>query len=162
MSTLPTDRTAFAKLWPKFKAWLGEHGSDILAPTNPYEVARFTTNEGTGVVYTKGSGRIASWTGGADTAFIAWKTGQPWRAREKTARRRNISRPTILALMQRDGPCCVYCPTELTVDTATVDHIVPVTAGGPDSVINKALSCEPCNVAGGALSPVEKMRRIRR
>jgi hypothetical protein len=162
MTTLPMDRAAFVKVWPKFRAWLGENGADILAPTNPYEIARFTTNEGTGVVYINRSGRISAWEGGASTAFLAWKGGAQWRARQKTVRRRNTARPTILALIERDGPCCIYCRTELTVDTATVEHIVPVTAGGPDSVINKALACEPCNVAGGALSPVEKMRKVAR
>ncbi|WP_343715302.1 HNH endonuclease [Inquilinus sp.] len=164
---LPLDRREFAKLWPKFREWLEQHGSDILAPTNPYEVARFTTPVGKGVVYADGAGRITSWAGGADAALLAHRAGDnDWRAVPKTARRRSggvgRKRPVFLALAARDGSACVYCGEPLTLETATIEHIVPLAAGGPDTVINKALSCEPCNQEGGARSPVEKLRRIRR
>ncbi len=67
-----------------------------------------------------------------------------------------------MALVQRDGALCVYCDCPLSRDIATIDHIVPIAAGGPDTLINKALACGPCNTAGGHLSPVEKMRKMKR
>lgn len=38
------------KTMQKFHAWLGCHGSEVLRPTNPYEVTRFTTPEGVGII----------------------------------------------------------------------------------------------------------------
>lgn len=164
MGVLPGTRKEFLKHWPKFSAWLGEHGSSVMAPTNPYEVARFLTAEGMGVVYANSADRITKWMAGADIAFTAWKDGAAWRAVERVKRGNGSKkrRPVIVALMHRDGCSCVYCGCPLGMDTATVEHLVPLTAGGPDTLINKALACQPCNQGAGALSPVEKMRRFGR
>lgn len=149
-SNQPTTRREFAKIWPAFREWLGTRGAEVVAATNPYEVARFTTPEGVGVVYVSGADRITSWMGGADLAYAAYLTGDAhWRVGQRTKRRGKLHQ-VWLTLVERDGSACIYCDEPLTQETATVDHIVPVTAGGPDKIINKVLACSICNAAGGA------------
>jgi hypothetical protein len=164
MKEPPRTAEQFRKEWPNFKKWLEASGSTIGAPTNPYEVARFLTDGAVGVIYRDGGGRLTSWTGGSAEAWAAWKGGQPWRAAPKTKRNSSSRkrRSDYAALVQRDGSACVYCGELLIDDTATVDHIVPLTQQGPDNLANKALACESCNKACGCLSPVEKMRKFAR
>lgn len=51
---------------------------------------------------------------------------------------------------------CAYCggPAEHE------DHVVPLALGGPDSPLNKVWSCARCNLAKGALPPVEWIRKL--
>jgi 5-methylcytosine-specific restriction endonuclease McrA len=43
-------------------------------------------------------------------------------------------------------PRCRYCGCDLTWHTATLDHVVPRSKGGRDSMDNLVLACQPCNV----------------
>jgi hypothetical protein len=71
--------------------------------------------------------------------------------------------PVSEALRQRvralDGDRCAYCrsPAMLSVATYEMDHIVPESAGGADSVENLAWCCPSCNrfkaARQGALDP---------
>ncbi len=44
-----------------------------------------------------------------------------------------------------DDPHCAYCGRELDEQWATLDHILPVSAGGTDDVGNLLLCCFRCN-----------------
>lgn len=68
-------------------------------------------------------------------------------------------------LIARDGAVCFYCTRELDPRTegtkpngCTIEHVVALSAGGPDHASNLALSCPSCNAAAGHLSAVEKFR----
>lgn len=79
---------------------------------------------------------------------------------------------------------CHYCPTQLILmsqprpgspaaeafddlwepdsiregwDFATLDHVIPVSQGGPDVLENVVLSCWPCNHTKGARTPEQWM-----
>jgi len=43
-------------------------------------------------------------------------------------------------------PRCSYCGCDLNWHTATLDHVVPTSKGGTDSMDNLVLACQPCNV----------------
>jgi len=45
----------------------------------------------------------------------------------------------------RDVRACTYCSCDLTIKTATVDHIQPRSQGGIDDPKNYALACRSCN-----------------
>lgn len=63
---------------------------------------------------------------------------------------RASSRPIRAAMMgRRQQVKCHWCPTMLTLDTSTLDHIVPISRGGLDAPNNRVLACEPCNTARG-------------
>jgi hypothetical protein len=50
-------------------------------------------------------------------------------------------------IFERDGGCCRACGIPLTIKTAQLDHIVPWSAGGPDTSDNLRVLCQPCNEA---------------
>lgn len=43
-------------------------------------------------------------------------------------------------------PRCSYCGCDLNWLTATLDHVVPKSKGGTDTIDNLVLACQPCNV----------------
>lgn len=164
MTDLPTDADTYHKKHDAFTAWLRSHGSEIRAPSNGYEIARFTTPEGVGVIYRNGRGRL-SYVNGADKAFAAFQSGDnKWRVAEK--RIRGKTRHRMDALIERDGGRCWFCdglfppegePHEPGLKL-TMEHLVPVIHGGPDHLSNLVLAHEKCNGEAGNLSVAEKVR----
>src|SRR5271166_3066494 len=71
----------------------------------------------------------------------------------KTNKRRLF---TKLYIAQRGK--CIYCRKQMEQqvsylqgpDTATFDHIIPVSAGGPNNDSNLVLACRDCNQAKGS------------
>jgi hypothetical protein len=59
----------------------------------------------------------------------------------------------IKVQMYRKQKRCRWCSCKLTIDTATVDHVVPLARGGLDNANNRVLACEPCNRARGSDMP---------
>lgn len=63
-------------------------------------------------------------------------------------------------LMARDQPFiaepqCFYCKRELTWKTITLDHVIPKSRGGPDTVDNLVIACARCNNKKGDSLPGE-------
>lgn len=54
----------------------------------------------------------------------------------------SLSRDAVFA---RDQFCCVYCGTEGTPDTLSVDHVQPRVRGGDHSAGNVVTACLACN-----------------
>lgn len=48
-------------------------------------------------------------------------------------------------LLIRDGFECQYCRRELTPNTITIDHVIPVSRGGGRDWMNVVSACKPCN-----------------
>ncbi len=48
-------------------------------------------------------------------------------------------------LLIRDDSTCQYCGRHVTVERATVDHVMPAARGGKTSWENCVVSCKPCN-----------------
>lgn len=164
---LPRTPKAFAKRWPAFKGWLEARGSEVRVSTNPYELARFTTPEGVGVVYRNGKDVITAWEGGAREAFEAYANGKSWRCGEKPKDAgQNKRKRQIATLLERDGNHCFYCDGGMALQgepcepgtMMTREHLVPRTQGGPDNLTNLFLAHERCNQEAGHLSAVEKIR----
>lgn len=49
------------------------------------------------------------------------------------------------ALLRRGGFACVYCGDELTLRTATLDHLIPQDINGPNTPVNLVVACGACN-----------------
>ena len=45
-------------------------------------------------------------------------------------------------VMERDAERCVYCGAK---NPSTIDHVIPVSRGGPHGAWNRAAACAPCN-----------------
>ena len=50
---------------------------------------------------------------------------------------------------------CAYCCVPLDDTTVTIDHVVPKSRGGPESLENLVPACQRCNVAKGDGTPGE-------
>lgn len=48
---------------------------------------------------------------------------------------------------------CHWCRTKLTLETATVEHVIPLARGGLDNDNNRVLACGPCNQGRGHSMP---------
>ena len=57
-------------------------------------------------------------------------------------------------LEAQQGICC-YCEKELTVEIATVDHIIPLSRGGDHTPENLAICCLSCNSSKSDKTPQE-------
>lgn len=45
----------------------------------------------------------------------------------------------------RDQYVCQYCGTDCSEESATLDHVHPLSQGGKSSWLNLATACKPCN-----------------
>lgn len=64
----------------------------------------------------------------------------------KSKRRWKLSLTIKRRRLFKADPHCSYCGCELNWGTATLDHVVPRSKGGTDSMDNLVLACQPCNV----------------
>ena len=147
--------TQLRKKLPAFREFLAARGAEVLEPTNEWEVVRFRAAGATAVIYTNGSGRITPSGATAKAAMDAFVSGGKWTA-GVGGRRRSRRPPEVTALLARDGDSCFLCRQPLG-DDITVDHLVPVTAGGPNHLANMALAHKACNLRMGHLSVMEKI-----
>ena len=153
---LPGSVQDFDKRRAVFEAWLLERGSAIKQVTNPYEVIRFMGVDAECIVYRKANHAISHWANGAAEAYRAFLDGTPWRA---TARGKRDPKRTnlVLSLVRRHGWACVFCGKPTEIETVTVEHFVPVTAGGNSHMANLSLAHKECNAAASHLSVREKV-----
>jgi CRISPR/Cas system Type II protein with McrA/HNH and RuvC-like nuclease domain len=57
------------------------------------------------------------------------------------SKRRQIIRRELLT----DHPFCMWCDSPLADETATLEHVIPVSRGGTDARANFVLACAGCN-----------------
>lgn len=78
--------------------------------------------------------------------------------------RLTVPRPIRAAVLDRDGHACVYCsrkegefsPQETKRDGYMhLDHVIPLTRGGVDDMLNLVTACGPCNMFKGDRTPDE-------
>lgn len=80
-------------------------------------------------------------------------TPPPLAAAAKKDGRSKNSRRKRQALIRAKGPHCHWCQTRITLDTSTIEHVVPLARGGLDNANNRVLACEPCNTERGQNMP---------
>lgn len=70
---------------------------------------------------------------------------------------------SIIKLFNLQGGLCHYCGCRMTLfigrrNTATRDHVIPRSAGGPTQMWNLVAACHDCNQAKGS-TPYEVFTR---
>jgi len=63
-------------------------------------------------------------------------------------------------VFRRDDFCCQYCSCKLNANTATLDHVLPVSRGGGDSWSNLVASCKKCNAKKSDRTPKEANMKL--
>ena len=71
----------------------------------------------------------------------------------KPTKRKNKSTRQLRRKMLKNCPACHWCGLIITLDTSTIEHIIPLSKGGLDCANNRTLACEPCNSARGNNMP---------
>jgi len=71
---------------------------------------------------------------------------------KKNTKKRRNTLPIRKRLLKK-SPFCHWCQTPLTIETATLEHIIPLHRGGLDNENNMALACKPCNEKRGHNMP---------
>lgn len=66
----------------------------------------------------------------------------------------------MLDRLRETGGCCIYCGHQINAETATIDHIIPQSKGGPNEDFNKVASCKDCNQKKGNLMPSEFLAQM--
>lgn len=132
-----------------------ERGAVMLETTNEWEVMRFQSKEGVGVVY-KNKYDKRTYTGTAIEALEAYKASNNGWNVEKTERTRlpDAKRRVV----GRDGITCFYCGKPTDEKERTLEHVLSITSGGNNTLDNLAIACYKCNQEAGSLSVVEKVK----
>lgn len=76
----------------------------------------------------------------------------PVTRKEHRANRKGSYRNARKKLLAKDAHCH-WCRCELTIDTSTMDHVIPLYRGGLDNANNRVLACEMCNNKRGSDMP---------
>jgi hypothetical protein len=74
-----------------------------------------------------------------------------------------VSKGLRFAIFERDRHTCQYCGRTPPEVVLTVDHVVPVSAGGPTDPNNLVAACVDCNVGKAAsltLKPVDNAELV--
>jgi len=74
-----------------------------------------------------------------------WKDNTNKRRAMKASAEGSYSYPEFLSICDDAGWLCVYCGCRLDVETATADHMVPLSRGGANCIENITLACRSCN-----------------
>ena len=109
------------------------------------------------------------------TAYVAGTTGgRKWVAPEEaiamcfkapTAKTRIDKRKSSYkrqkaALWKKGIKRCFWCEKELTLETATMEHKIPLSRGGLDNANNRTLACAECN--HGRSSEMPELSKLNR
>lgn len=73
----------------------------------------------------------------------------PMATAAKKDTRATHSRRIRRRLLKSKGRHCHWCQAPITLNTSTIEHVVPLARGGLDNDNNRVLACEPCNTKRG-------------
>jgi len=63
---------------------------------------------------------------------------------------KRVPKPTKRNIWSRDLGECQYCGMKVSLDKATIDHVIPKSRGGRNTWENVTLACAPCNQKKGS------------
>lgn len=151
-----------------FAAWLASEGAEIGVPTNPYEVVRYkaywrgTTKAATHIVYAKENG-LLTFTQGSLGHYRAFLDGAAMEQLPHTAPKKKPAKAPSskkaskrVELAERDGTDCWFCGKDMGADR-TLEHLVPKSKGGPNTLDNYVLAHGACNRLAADMPLVEKI-----
>ena len=140
------------KDFDKYLDWIG---AEKMPKTNPYEEARFIANELVCVVY-RGKKGISFSSDEARKVFEAFQEKR--KINVSGTKRRQFDRSRKEALFERDGYKCFYTNKEMTIDTATIEHLIPLSKGGKNNMDNLVLCTKESNQQMADMPLIEKIK----
>lgn len=68
---------------------------------------------------------------------------------DKVFKRRSITKRTRFQILERDNRTCVYCGAKSPNVELVIDHVIPISKGGDNSINNLVCCCDLCNDGKG-------------
>ena len=90
----------------------------------------------------------------ADGYIVNASFAAPYAVRES---RQAIPVALRRAVLERDGHACTYCGSQ---DALSLDHVIPWSRGGQDTLANLVTACRSCNSSKNARTPDEWQRAV--
>lgn len=164
MRNLPIRRADFDV--QGFLTFVAQQGGEVGTPTNPYEVVRYkaywrgTNKASTHIVYAKENG-LLTWMAGSKGHYRAFLDGAPMnelpgQTPPMTPKTESKGARIRTKLLERDGADCWFCGTPMG-DDCTIEHLIPKSDGGRNSLSNYALAHKRCNQLAADKPLVEKL-----
>lgn len=85
----------------------------------------------------------------AQAVAMCFKAPKSQGVADKRSRNTRNIRKAIL----KKRSTCYWCEAPLTLDTSTLEHIIPIARGGLDNANNRTVACKPCNENRGSGMP---------
>jgi hypothetical protein len=151
----------------RFRQYLSEAGAELMEPTNQYEVVRYRWLGYVQIVYRNERG-ILRWMQQTADHYRAMMERRGLSISNGRTRLKSSRKPEIRdALTERDGTSCFFCEDPMVFGvpddrkSATIEHLWPASAGGPNTRNNLVLVCFDCNQKLGDLPLVEKLKILK-
>lgn len=139
-----------------FDHYLDEIGADKIQITSDWELARFRANGEICVVYQNNKGRINFSNQLAGKIYAAFKEGKLINIQSE--KRESLASKFKLKIYERDGNRCFYSNKEMSMDEATIEHLIPLSRGGKNNIDNLVLCLKEENLKMGNKPLVEKIK----
>jgi 5-methylcytosine-specific restriction endonuclease McrA len=141
----------------KLKKYLIEIGCDLLEETSEWEIARFNAGKVLCIIYTNKEGEY-NWNNGTARKILnCYSKGIRHCIRQTTKRKCNYS-SYKKQLIERDGLKCFYSNVLMNEEEATIEHLIPLSRGGKNTLDNMVLCTKELNSFVGNKSIVEKIK----
>lgn len=136
-------------LWVRAGSWSACHGTGGWIPAEfiymiggeAEEAAEELVSVG---LWEKGAG---GWEMVQEVTSGPGRSGVPLWKMTRDEHRAKIPAEVRQAVYERDGNACLHCGS---TEDLSLDHIIPWSMGGPDTVENFQTLCRPCNSSKGA------------
>lgn len=143
------------KHFKDFDIYLDWIGAEKMPKTNPYEEARFVANEIVCVIY-RGKKGISFSNDEARNVLEAFHAKR--KITVSGTKRKRFELETKERLFVRDGDKCFYTDVVLTMETATIEHLIPLSKGGKNNLDNLVLCTYQSNQMMGDKPLIEKIK----
>ena len=136
--------------------YLNSCGCELVPLKSEWEVARFSANGTICVVYqnSKGNHKFSNKT--AMEFYWGWCDGI--KVKLPGSRRRQLKKNMKDMIIARDGLICFYSGADMTKETATIEHLIPVCRGGKNTLENLVLCLDEENKFVADMPLIDKIK----
>jgi 5-methylcytosine-specific restriction endonuclease McrA len=138
-----------------FQAYLDLIGVDKLETTSQWEYSRFVANDIVCVVYENKKGRISFSNETSQKIYEAYEEGR--RINVQSVKRKSLSQKFKEKIFERDGNKCFYSGEVMTLEDATIEHLIPLSKGGKNNIDNLVLCLKEENIKMGDKPLIDKI-----
>lgn len=144
----------------KFIDWMKIQGVEVIRTNRVEEAFRIRTARGISIALKRADGTYI-FTRELEYAWQAFRFGVKYRFSLNKTERKKMKVPVLVyELLKRDGDRCFYCDKKLKIQEIAMEHVCPISCGGPNHLSNMVLACKDCDAEVTNL-PVAKKIKIR-